>query len=206
MMKLKMSESKFGAPVGMYKLRFVELKETEHPEYGPGLEWKFEITEGEHKGKVVSRTTAPVPTPKNSCGTIVKSLTGGAFSVGQELDVDSLVGRHFQGMVEANSTGTGTRLGTLMPLTNGNGPSVAPLPPKSPPAPPLRASAATAVDQEDKFWVDLGGKGVRLEPRMVIQQHVYDHRNANILQVMKEDQSGGWKPASEFAFNDNSPF
>src|SRR5689334_11169095 len=127
MAKLRMQESQFGAPVGIYRAKFLGVESREHPEYGPGLEWKFEVVDGPQTGKIIARTTSPTPSMKNSCGKLLNSLAGGTVQKDQEVDVDQFVGHVYQVMVERNSTGNGTRIGTVMPA---GGP-----PPVMPPAP-----------------------------------------------------------------------
>src|SRR5262245_26427353 len=52
-MKLKMTEGseRYGAPAGVYRARFLGSKPDVHPEYGEGLKWEFEITEGPSAGR-----------------------------------------------------------------------------------------------------------------------------------------------------------
>jgi hypothetical protein len=115
-MKLRFRESKYGVPAGIYKARFVNVKENQHEEYGPGLEWQFEVIEGAFAGKLSSRTTAPEPTLKNSCGRMLQALSRGKYVPGQEVDIDPFVGQAFQIVVEQNSSGSGTRVGSVLPL------------------------------------------------------------------------------------------
>src|SRR5262245_39752067 len=117
MRRMTMQESKFGAPVGTYQAKFVGVEDRESDQYGAGLEWKFEIVEGEFTGKVVSRTTAPAPTAKNSCGKLINQLAGGTVAIGQEVDIDSFVGRVYSVLIEENGTGNGTRVGSVMPVS-----------------------------------------------------------------------------------------
>src|SRR5262249_32919655 len=60
--KVKMGESKFGAPLGPpYAAEFVQVEEVDArpgTDYGPGWRWQSRSTEGQHKGKLVSRTTS----------------------------------------------------------------------------------------------------------------------------------------------------
>ncbi len=113
---------KFGAPVGIYQARFAGTQERESEQYGPGLEWQFEIVEGVYKGKIVSRTTSREPTLKNSCGKILNQMAGGTVEAEQEVDLAQFRDRVYQIMVEANSTGNGTRIGAVMPLSFSGGP------------------------------------------------------------------------------------
>jgi hypothetical protein len=195
-MKVKMGESKFSVPEGWYDLTLTEIKSNQHEEYGAGIEWVFEVQGGEHNGKLTSRTTAPQPTPKNSCGKMIVAITGRSLNINEELDLDQFVGRCFRGLVEKNSTGTGTRVGQIMPLER---PAVAQ------PKPALPAPPPPPTPAEEQFWADLG-KGVVLVPRSEIQAHLGNaQKNPATFLVMTADQSSGWKPAKDFGF-DTIPF
>ena len=39
-----------GPPPGFYKTKFVTIEPSEHEEYGSGLKFVFEVTDGEHAG------------------------------------------------------------------------------------------------------------------------------------------------------------
>jgi hypothetical protein len=108
-------------PVGEYVARFIGCENSNHSEYGDGVAWKFEITDGPCKGRQVSRVTSPEPTDKNACGRIIGGLAGGRIDRGAEIDVDQFIGREYLITVGENSTGTGTRVESVMPATAGPG-------------------------------------------------------------------------------------
>lgn len=208
MRKMTMSESQYGAPAGIYRTRFVGVKENDHPEFGAGLQWEFEVLDGMYKGKVVSRTTAPSPTLKNSCGKMLVSLSGSAINKDQEIDVDSFVGQIYQVMVEPNSTGNGTRVGTVMPY-GANTPAQAPAPPKgngsapkTPPPPPKAPSgpATPSPAMVTRYWVQQRDGKVEEMTTNKIQELIDAGAPAHELPVMSLDQVGGWKTASDFGF------
>jgi hypothetical protein len=134
-MKLKMTEGaeRFKVPTGQYRAKFMGVKQDDrpHPEYGIGLKWQFEVVDGPSAGKIASRTTSSSPTLQNACGRMLQMLTGGTAALHEEFDLDKHIGRLFQILVEANSTGSGTRIGSVMPVatppTNGTPPNGAPL-------------------------------------------------------------------------------
>jgi hypothetical protein len=104
-------------PAGIYRAKFDGIADTEgQGEYGPGLQWKFTITEGEYKNRQVSRTTATEPSQKNSCGKMLRGLGHPALTPGQEVSIEPFVGREYQVVIEPNSTGNGTRVGSVVPL------------------------------------------------------------------------------------------
>src|SRR5262245_12097687 len=97
-------DSRFGAPGGVYQARFLgdgPMKANDDkPKMGrdgrpmpPGRLWELEITEGEHKGKIVSRITAMIPTAQNSCGTILDGIVGRTVAVGEKINTDDYIGR-----------------------------------------------------------------------------------------------------------------
>jgi hypothetical protein len=114
MTKFRFSKSRYGAPEGVYRAKFLGIKENSHPEFGPGYEWRFEVTHGPHAGQMVSRTTPAQPTAKNACGRMVKGLLGGKVDTDAEIDVDVCIGKEYTVTIEENSTGTGTRVGSVM--------------------------------------------------------------------------------------------
>jgi hypothetical protein len=144
-MKVKMKqagEGKYGAPVGRYRAKFVGVEEREPMEgsdYGPGLEWSWEILAAvdgsrEHAGKIVSRTTALEPTNKNSCGRFLKAVTDQIIGINAEVDLSDYVGRLYRIEVEPNSTGKNTRVAEVPQLLEGDAAATAPHRP-SPPQP-----------------------------------------------------------------------
>jgi hypothetical protein len=42
-MEFTWTESAFGAPQGFYLATFIGVKNKAHPDYGPGVEWRFQI-------------------------------------------------------------------------------------------------------------------------------------------------------------------
>lgn len=146
-MKLTMGESKFGVPNGSYRARFIGVKEREPmpgSDYGPGLEWSFEVIDGPQAGRVTSRTTGTQPSTKNSCGRMLNGLAGGAVPAKGEVDLEQFVGRAYLIMVGPNQAGTGTRVETVMPVDVVT-PAPAPTPPPAAPRPQRPAQAPRKV-------------------------------------------------------------
>ena len=104
-----------GVPPGTYSGKFAGIKEYHHPEYGPGLMWRFEITSGAHVGRDASRVTSPTPTPNNVCGKMINQALGRPITPGEEVDLDDLVGREY--LIEVRETPNGaTRVEEIAPL------------------------------------------------------------------------------------------
>jgi hypothetical protein len=207
-MKLTMSESKFGAPVGTYLADFVGA-EPRQPlagtGYGPGLEWQFKIVEGLYAGKVVSRTTATEPTTKNSCGRMLLQLTGAAVGVGSEVDLAAYVGKRYKVLVEPNQSGQGTRVGTVLPAPAEPArpaPGNAPGRNRPPPPPPAEPEAGPSM-----FWYQpRKGEAPELGTEVEVQTYI----DANGLDparvpVMAENE-GEWKLAATFGFTSKVSF
>jgi hypothetical protein len=185
----RMGESKFGAPQGLYTAEFLGVDDRT-------------AREGDQS-------------PKNSCGRMLSQLTGGAIAKDQDVDIGPYVGRLYQVMVEANSTGNGTRVGTVMPLANGAAPSPPtiqamydpltsmandkaaarkPAPPK-PAAPPPPAGGEELAR---KYWVTWHGETIEMTGAQIHEELKRSNLDAKTLPVMAHDQAGGWKTAADF--------
>ena len=105
-------------PVGMYKAKFAGVEETPpHVEYGAGVKFRFTIINGDHAGEETSVIcgTAKPASPKNRLGRVLGGLAGNPVQPGQTINVETLVGREYLIQVESAPSGTGTRVGTIMP-------------------------------------------------------------------------------------------
>ncbi len=219
-MKLKMTEGseKYGAPPGLYRTKFLGAKADTHPEYGAGLKWEFEVTEGPMAGKIVGRTTSPAPTLKNGCGKMLQMLTGGTAALHQEFDLDQYVGREFQVMVETNSTGTGTRVGSVMPMT-GDAPASAPAgpPPARRPAPAVAGRrrggddpAAQSARLAARYWIEPPDGQVQEVTGQQLQLRLNACRTqaeVDEIGVMDYAQTcHGWRTPGHFGFKPEIPF
>jgi hypothetical protein len=105
-----------GPPPGNYKARFVGVEQTTHEEYGPGLRWSWEVSDGPQAGVIATRTTSPKPTTGNAAGKLIAAMTGATLAGGQKASVRDCVGKAFLISVTATKSGTGTRVETAMPL------------------------------------------------------------------------------------------
>lgn len=104
-----------GPPAGFYRTKFMNVESSEHPEYGAGLKFVFEIVEGELKGQHASRITSASPTPKNAAGRMVSGIIGEPLAAGQRINLAPFVGREYLTQVETVPGGTSTRIATIMP-------------------------------------------------------------------------------------------
>jgi hypothetical protein len=97
-------------PSGAYTARFVGVESSNHPEYGAGAKFSFEVVGGEFHGRKISVTGPPNPTPKNKTGRLINSLLGKSHSPGQDADVDQCVGREYQILVGPTRSGDSTTI------------------------------------------------------------------------------------------------
>ncbi len=224
---MKVKESRFGAPAGVYVGTFLGtamMKDNGKPRLGndgkpmePGLEWQFEITDGEHAGQIVSRITSTIPTTKNAAGVLLAGMLGRPVRPDDEIDPDTYRGQKFQIVVSPGKLDPNkTSVSQLVKLNGQNGTNGTPKPPAaasppatfappSPPAPPTppRAPAppaAPAAATEPKYWASVDGK-TELVTGSHIREMVKDKIVPPTLPVMRENQEGGWMTAAAFGFD-----
>ena len=205
-MKVKMGESKFGAPLGPpYTAEFVQVEEVEAKpgtDYGPGWRWQFRIVEGEHAGKLVSRTTSREPSQKNACGKMLTAVTGRPLAVNDEVDLAGYVGKRYLVTMEPDYTGKGTRVGTVVAYPTAKGPAPATATPATAqpaPRPPAQTPAPPPQEGPRELWLLRDGKP-ELRAKSEIQAFI-NAGNLNPAEVQVcADEKGGWRPAAEFGF------
>lgn len=105
----------FDCPAGVYKAIFQGLEEMTHAEYGAGLRFDFEISDGPHQGKRSSRITSADPTPRNAAGRMLADLAGVVPANGVSVDPAQFVGREYMIVVRENDSGR-TRVESLCPV------------------------------------------------------------------------------------------
>lgn len=92
-------------PAGSYVAKFVDVEPINN-DYGPGLEWRWEIVSGPHAGQMVKRTTSNQPTTKNICGQIIAGLKGKPLSANEDINLSEFVAKTIceQALVANNSS------------------------------------------------------------------------------------------------------
>lgn len=80
-------------PTGEYPARLVELT-TVDSRYGEQLRFKFEIVRGEYQGRTLIAFATPSGNPTSKCVRWASALVGRALQAGEQLDLQSLVGRY----------------------------------------------------------------------------------------------------------------
>lgn len=107
---------KVGVPEGIYRAFFVGAEPTEHPQYGPGLLFKWKVESGEFAGKIAARTTKPSgPTPGNMLGKLLAGLAGQRPADGLKVDIDRYKGKLYTIVVGPSKDGKSTRVDSVVP-------------------------------------------------------------------------------------------
>lgn len=133
----KQDDSQFRVPPGEYRARLAEVKlmppSEAHPDWGESLVWDFEVMEDmegdtTEEGKRVSCFTKTQARTGNNLGKLLLHMVTG-FKVGDEVDIDGLVGRQYRVDVELNQEGTRTKVTKARPWKKaGGGEGAAPAP------------------------------------------------------------------------------
>jgi hypothetical protein len=92
-------------PAGIHKARFNGCEKTTHVEYGDGLKFEWEISEGKHEGVRAYRYTSAIPTPRNAAGRIMADLAGVTAANNVSIDLDECVGRTYMIVVKESESG-----------------------------------------------------------------------------------------------------
>lgn len=103
-----------GAPPGAWPAVFVGIEPTEN-QYGKGLTWKWQVSEGEHKGKTLTRITGERPSPANACGKMLVAMLGKTPTPGESVALATLIGKRYLCIVAKGAQG-GCRVETVTPL------------------------------------------------------------------------------------------
>jgi hypothetical protein len=163
---LRMHESQFGAPPGLYDTQFLGVKnlpDDGKPRLGydgrpmpPGMDWQFQITRGEHTGKIVGRITSKTPTRKNSCGMLLRGIVGRELKPNEEVDLSALIGVACQVVVSRSKDNPDrtqvTEVMRIMPPGQGVAPAVpaGPANSQAPSFPHIQAAAERVLDKANE--------------------------------------------------------
>ncbi len=208
-------DSQWDVPSGVYIVRFKGIKETNHPEYGVGLCWSFEVVEGGYKGKLVERNTAPEPTPNNSCGRIIKGLLGRPVLEGETIDVAQFEGRIFRAIVVQKPKGQGVRVDSVEIIQQqGAQPAQQPVqqPVQLPDRGPRRPGPAAAPAKALRRWWLAPGAGQDALEKTLTDQEVLRYLEDNkadpaVVLILPEHAKDGeeWQSCLEHGL-DNIPY
>lgn len=220
---LRKKESKFGAPSGIYVGKFLGLspmKDNGTPRLGrdgkpmePGVEWQFEVTEGDYAGQIVGRITSAVPTTKNACGTLLDGLVGRTVAADEDVDVDQYKGHAYQIVIGPSKENPERTQVVQIVRQRAGGQAAAPPRPAAPKPPaPAAANGTAAADvrMSARYWVQ---KPDWPEPHELTGQQVALHVNGckspaevDTIMVMDAAQTSGWQKPSHFGFKPDIPF
>ena len=101
-------------PPGSHEASFAGATPTTHDEYGPGVQWKFQIEKGENAGAIVSRTTKDIASQKNTCGKFWEMVSGLSFEVAIQHDTDIWIGDVGTIVLEPAPSGSGIRVASFV--------------------------------------------------------------------------------------------
>jgi hypothetical protein len=218
-MRMKMRDSKFGAPAGVYQGEFLgcsEFKGDGKPRFGrdgkpmpPAMEWQFRITGGDHDGQIVGRLTAQEPTTRNSCGVLLAGLVGRVVAPDEEVEVDLYRGQTYQIVISPSKEDPERTYVTQIIRTkpaNGPAPPAAappPPPPAAAPAAPPAPAKQTAPDAEPEYWLSDGSGEVKRATGTFIRSLIRDQGvDAGSLQVCRLDNKSDWQHPSHWGLDE----
>ena len=206
---LRMQESKFGAPKGIYQGKFLGINPMKDSgrlgkdgkPMAPGIEWQFEIVEGDYAGKIVGRITAATPTKANSCGKLLQGLVGKQLSANDETDVNDYVGQTYQVVVGAGVENPDkTQVTEIFRQGGKAAPSSSA---GTPPAPPRKPGSSGSAE----FWVVQmeGVDPVKMDKKFLqkwLNENSKDSREIDVCPVGTQD----WKKAADYGLTSGLPF
>lgn len=102
-------------PVGEYPVKLVELT-TIDGKYGEQLRYKFEVVKGEYAGRTLIAFATPSGNTSSKCIRWAQSLLGRALQAGEQLDLQSLVGKYARAIVVVKSIGDGREVNTIQEI------------------------------------------------------------------------------------------
>jgi hypothetical protein len=135
-LKLKFGESVSRIDAGMYPAMIKGVAAKKHPTNGEYLNWTLVISGATRDGEPVTGTpilgvntsTEWTDSPKNKLNKLFKAV-GVAVEIGQELDVDQVIGKRLQVVVEDNETEQGiySKITSFLPSKKRPAPAAAPV-------------------------------------------------------------------------------
>lgn len=182
------------------------------------MAWVFEVLSGQHRGERIPQETGTAAVLRSGALRILTGLNGGPMAVGQKVNTDTFVGRHYRVKVAVNpdSDKGNLHVADIEPPT-GQAPAAPPptaAPARAPAAPPPPAPPAASAapppppqpqrqpDAEPRYWCSDGRETRQMsgtEIRQLIASGLV--KDADV-QVQRLDGSGGWQPAKAFGFHE----
>jgi hypothetical protein len=213
-MLLRKTESKFGAPADVYVGKFKgvsQMKDEGKPRLGkdgnpmePGIEWQWEITEGEFRGQLVGRITGSTPTTKNACGTLLDGVLDRKANIGEDTDPNSMIGKLYRVVVSPSKDNPErTNVTQVKLMSAGTAPAPASRPARPTPAP--KPSAANGYAASTFYVAHEAVAEDAVLDRQGVQAAINQHNiSADELQLCPFGEQT-WRSAKSFGFEDGIP-
>jgi hypothetical protein len=212
-MQMQKQESQYGAPAGVYEGVFSGVAPMPGPPkigkdgkpMGPSVEWKFTLDKpAEFAGRIVSRITSAVPTPKNGCGELLDGLVGRNVGFSENIDTDAYLNRPYRIVIgPGKEDKTKTVVTQIFALGGVPTPSANGVAPVQQPAAPAAAPAVRS------FQVQVGKK--KTDPPATMDEHALqawitaEKKDPKKLQVSLAG-SNAWTTAADAGFTKEGGF
>lgn len=102
-------------PTGEYPVKLVELT-TVDGKYGEQLRYKFEVVKGEYAGRTLTAFATPSGNPASKCIRWASALLERTLQAGEQVDLESLIGRYARAVVVVKSTADGREVNVIQEI------------------------------------------------------------------------------------------
>jgi len=102
-------------PTGEYPVKLVELT-TVDGKYGEQLRFKFEVVKGDYAGRTLIAFATPSGNPASKCVRWASALLERALQAGEQLDLQSLIGRYARAVVVVKASGDGREVNVIQEI------------------------------------------------------------------------------------------
>lgn len=116
-------------PTGEYPVKLAELT-TIDGKYGEQLRFKFEVVRGNYAGRTLIAFATPSGSPASKCVRWASALLERTLQAGEQVDLESLIGRYARAVVVVKSTADGREVNTIQEILPARRPK--PTPPPEP--------------------------------------------------------------------------
>lgn len=204
-------------PAGRYRARFVGTEDREpfqgesrfgNKDSGPRMAWVFEVLDGEHRGKKIVPETGCQTSPRSKCAAMLRGLVGANLAVGQQVNVESYVGKTYMLKIDVNPDSdkgnlhvadmepeAGMAAGSTAAATSSRSSG----PPSK--APPRNGPAPAATDLR-RWWVVVPNSPDDVEPREMsrsdVQKLIDDSKVTPADLAVCLTTESEWKTAAQF--------
>jgi class 3 adenylate cyclase len=102
-------------PTGEYPVKLVELT-TVDGKYGEQLRFKFEVVKGDYAGRTLIAFATPSGNPASKCVRWASALLERTLQAGEQVDLESLIGRYARAVVVVKSTADGREVNAVQEI------------------------------------------------------------------------------------------